>query len=118
MIRGIAAATVLAGLLLGAQRKGVLPSSLRHSFGKFGGGCRREEDVPVRPPRQLGLDRRRLVDGVAVHDDVDVQPLRDASVDRIEELPGPVAAVALARSAASLLAPTMSMCARPHYGIC
>ena len=51
-------------------------------------------DVPVRSPRQPSLDRRGLVGGVVVHDDVDVQPLGDAPVDllqEVEELPGPVA---------------------------
>ena len=42
-----------------------------------GSGGRREVDVPVRSSRQPGLDRRGLVSGVVVHDDVDVQPLRD-----------------------------------------
>ena len=44
-----------------------------------------------------------LVSGVIVHDDVDVQPLRDTPVDllqEVEELPGPVASVALADDAA------------------
>ena len=48
-------------------------------------------------------DRRGLVSGVVVHDDVDVQPLRDTPVDllqEVEELPGPVAPVALADDAA------------------
>ena len=60
---------------------------------------RREVDVPVRSPRQPGLDRRGLVSGVVVHDDVEVQPLRGTPVDllqEVEELPGPVAPVALA----------------------
>ena len=51
------------------------------------------------PPRQPGFDRCGLVGGVVVHDDVDVEPVRDASVDQleeVEELPGPVAAIALA----------------------
>ena len=59
-----------------------------------GSGGRREVDVPVRSSRQPGLDRRGLVSGVVVHDDVDVQPLRDTPVDllqEVEELPGPVA---------------------------
>ena len=64
---------------------------------------RREVDVPVRSPRQPGLDRCGLVSGVIVHDDVDVQLLGDAPVDllqEVEELPRPVAPVALADNAA------------------
>ena len=56
-------------------------------------------DVPVRPPCQPGFHCRRLVGGVIVHDDVDVQPLGDLGVDlfqEVEKLPGPVAPVALA----------------------
>ena len=64
-----------------------------------GGGCRREVDMPVRPSRQPGLDRRGLVGGVVVHDDVDVEACGNAAVDllqEVEELPGPVAPVAFA----------------------
>lgn len=64
-----------------------------------GGGCWREMDVPVRPPSQPRLDRWRLVSGVVVHDDVDVEPVGDIAVDhleKVEELPGTVAPVALA----------------------
>ena len=53
----------------------------------------------MRTPRQPGLDPRRLVGGVVVHDDVDVQPVRDIAVDHlqeVEELSGPVAPVTLA----------------------
>ena len=56
-------------------------------------------DLPVRPPRQPGLHRHGLVGRVVVHDDVDVQPLGDAAVDlfeEVEELPRPVATIALA----------------------
>ena len=83
---------------------------LAHQFGEPafdlidpGSGGRREVDVPVRSPRQPSLDRRGLVGGVVVHDDVEVQPLGDAPVDllqEVEELPGPVASVALADDAA------------------
>ena len=60
---------------------------------------RRKVDMPVRPPCQPGFHCRRLVGGVIVHDDVDVQPLGDTAVDlfqEVEKLPGPVAPVALA----------------------
>ena len=59
--------------------------------------------MPVRPPCQPGFDCRRLVGGVIVHDDVDVQPFGDRAVDlfqEVEKLPGPVAPVALADDAA------------------
>ena len=46
---------------------------------------RRKVDMPVRPPCQPGFGCRRLVGGVIVHDDVDVQPLGDAPVDLLQE---------------------------------
>ena len=55
----------------------------------------------VRPPGQPGLDRRGLVGGVVVHDDVDVQIVRHAGIDQlkeVEELPGPVATSRAAKS--------------------
>ena len=55
---------------------------------------RRKVDMPVRPPCQPGFDCRRLVGGVIVHVDVDVQPFGDRAVDlfqEVEKLPGPVA---------------------------
>ena len=53
----------------------------------------------MRTPRQARLDLCALVGGAAVHNDVDVEPVRDIEVDHleeVEELPGPVAAIALA----------------------
>ncbi len=51
----------------------------------------------MRPPSQLGFDRGGLVGGVVVHDDVDVEAVRNIAVDHleeVEELLGPVASVA------------------------
>ena len=51
------------------------------------------------PPRQPRFDRRRFVGGVVVHDDVDIEPVRDIGIDlleEVEELGCPVALVTLA----------------------
>ena len=53
----------------------------------------------MRPPCQPSLHRRRFKGGVVVYDDVDVEPVRDIPVDHLEEvdeLPAPLAAIALA----------------------
>ena len=64
-----------------------------------GGAGRRVVDVPVRPLAQPGADRRCLVGGVVVHDEVDLDLGRDLRRDRVEEaaeLGGPVPGEALA----------------------
>ena len=64
-----------------------------------GGGGRGEVHLIVRPPRQPRLDRSGLVGGIVIHDDVDGEPRGDAGINLLEEgeeLPGPMALVALA----------------------
>ena len=56
-------------------------------------------DVPARPFGEPFADQRRLVGGVIVHDEMDVETAWDGSLDLVEELAelgGAVAAVALA----------------------
>ena len=55
--------------------------------------------VIVRPAGQPRLDLGRLVGGIVVHNDMDVEPLRDLSVnlfEEVQELGRAVAPVALA----------------------
>ena len=55
--------------------------------------------VIMRPAGEPRLDLGRLVGGVVVHDDMDVEPVRDLSIDlfeEVQELGRPVAPVALA----------------------
>ena len=50
----------------------------------------------MRPPRQPGFDGRGFVGGVIVHDNVDVEAIRNLRVDlfkKIEKLGGSVALV-------------------------
>ena len=52
--------------------------------------------LPAGKPR---LDLRRLVGGIVIHDDMDIEPFRDLSIDLLEELQElgrPVALVAFA----------------------
>jgi len=53
----------------------------------------------MRPPRQPGFDGRGFVGGVIVHDNVDVEAIRNLRVDlfkKIEKLGGSVALVTFA----------------------
>ena len=49
----------------------------------------------VRPPRQPGPDRRRFMRGIVIHDDVDIETLRDTGVDLLEKVEKLGRAVAL-----------------------
>ena len=48
--------------------------------------CWRELHVVMWPSRQPGFDHRCFVSGVIVHDDMDVETLRNTSVDLLQEL--------------------------------
>ena len=53
----------------------------------------------MRPAGEPRLDLGRLVGGIVVHDDMDIEPFRDSSIDlfeEVQELCRPVAFVALA----------------------
>src|SRR5262245_9383462 len=53
----------------------------------------------MRPAGEPRLDLGGLVGGVVVHDDMDIEPFRDLSIDlfeEVQELGGPVALVAFA----------------------
>ena len=49
----------------------------------------------VRPPRQLGFDHARFVSGVIVQDDMDIETLRNARVDLLQEVQELLSAMAL-----------------------
>ena len=53
-----------------------------------GRACRRQMDVPARPFGQPIADQRRLVGGVIVPDEMDLETLGDIGLDLIEELEG------------------------------
>ena len=62
-------------------------------------GSRRKVDMIVRPSGEPRLDLGCLVGGVVVHDDMNIEPFRDLSIDLFEEfqeLDCPVALVAFA----------------------
>jgi len=40
----------------------------------------------MRPAREPRLDLGRFVGGIVVHDDVDIEPLWDSSIDLFEEV--------------------------------
>ena len=64
---------------------------------------RREMHMIVRPPRQPVFDRRCFVGGVIVHDDVNIEAVRNLRVDLLEELqetrrPGGACSICRSRS--------------------
>ena len=53
----------------------------------------------VRPASKPRLDLRRLVSGIVIHDDMDIEPFGDLSIDlfeEVQELGRPVTLVAFA----------------------
>ena len=64
-----------------------------------GCGSRREVDMIMWPTGEPGFDPRRFVSGVVVHDDMNIEAVRNLSIDlfeELQELDGPVALVASA----------------------
>ena len=59
------------------------------------GRCWCEAHIIVRLPRQLGFDHARFVSGVIVQDDMDIETLRNARVDLLQEVQELLSAMAL-----------------------
>jgi len=60
---------------------------------------RREVDMIMRPPGEPRLDLGGFVGGIVIHDDMDIEPFGDVSIDlfeEVQELSRPVTLVAFA----------------------